>query len=202
MKTLNLFPKTIANDVINLSDNEINDLISDFEKQTFLSTSKSNNSTLISQNKNILDKYPILKTKIFDSFNIFKNEILKYNHQRFEFTTSWITKSTKDNFTHLHFHKNCMYSGVYYPLLENQSTSIEFVNSNSSLFLLEPTEYNIHNSLNQIIDITKNMVLFFPSELLHSIINENINFTRYSIAFNLIPRGSIGNIKYDSFLKM
>lgn len=201
MKILGLFPKTISTDIIDITNIELNNILNDFKKEEY-DSSYENNSTLSSKNKNILKNYPILKSKILDSFNLFKNNILKYNHQNFEFTTSWITKTNKDNYTHLHFHKNCMYSGVYYPLLDNQTTSIRFLDSNSNSFLLEPTEYNIHNSINQTINVEKNMVIFFPSDLLHSIINENLNFERYSIAFNLIPRGNLGNISNDSFLKL
>ena len=46
------------------------------------------------------------------------------------------------------------------------------------------------------------MIIFFPIELFHKILKNNSDIIRYSIAFNMIPVGNIGNINSDSFLKI
>ena len=51
---------------------------------------------------------------------------------------------------------------------------------------------NIHNSKEWQVQPKKNMVIFFPSYLEHSILNNTSKKPRHSLAFNLIPFGKYG----------
>jgi hypothetical protein len=45
---------------------------------------------------------------------------------KFKITTSWISKTIKDQISMYHNHKNCMYSGVYYPDIKQRFGSFIF----------------------------------------------------------------------------
>jgi len=46
------------------------------------------------------------------------------------------------------------------------------------------------------------MLIFFPSETYHRIVNNKSNKIRYSLAFNLIPVGPIGDKTNDGFVNI
>jgi hypothetical protein len=56
----------------------------------------------------------------------------------------------------------------------------------------EPSEWNIYNYQSFVIQPDKNLLVFFPSDLKHKINVYTGLKDRYSVAFNLIPVGTIG----------
>ena len=64
--------------------------------------------------------------------------------------------------------------------------------------LIIPSAYTETNSSSLTLKIKEGDVIFFPSEIPHSITVNKSKLTRYSIAFNLFPTGTLG--KGDSTL--
>ena len=52
---------------------------------------------------------------------------------------------------------------------------------------------NNYNAKEYLVTPQKNMLLFFPSYLWHTILNNHSDKPRYSLAFNLIPLGQYGS---------
>jgi len=139
-------------------------------------------------------KLLFLKNKILKTFNLFKNNVLKYNNTDFDITTSWVALSKQNEFTEdYHKHSNCFYSGVLYLKAEENCGNIEFGNFNNNSFLIIPTEYNIYNTEKFNITPKENLIIFFPSETYHTIKKNNSNEERISISFNFIPINNFGN---------
>lgn len=181
--------------VIYTIDDDI-DILDDIKKEkfTFINSAEESPSQ-ISDDLNILEKYPDTKDMVVRYFNTFKNGVMKYNNTSFKLSRSWATKTTKGHASHFHDHKNCMYSGVLYLGDSDEKTApIEFLDRNSAntSFLIKPTEYNELNSLEWKLLPQKNMIIFFPSSLQHRIGTHTSDVERYSISFNFFPVGKYG----------
>jgi len=198
---LSLFPETIYVNKLNLN---LNSLLKSFEKIGFVKSGNENSSiekSLASVNKNMFNynkEFKKLKKEIMKEFNIFKNDYLKYHNVSFNITTSWLTFSKPNEYSDLHCHKNCYYSGIFYiQTFENcGDLVIENIGRKGS-YLFTPTEYNILNSDVARIKPSNNMIIFFPSYLYHKIDTNKSLGNRISLAFNIIPFGKYG-IKGDS----
>ena len=159
--------------------------------------------TFTSKSKKIVDKFPKLKKIILREFNYFKNTYLRYDSTDFSITTSWITKCVSNSQSYIHNHKNCVYSGIlYFQNLEGVG-NLQFNNDNinpQSIMLNDATEHNFYNSQIWTIEPQKNLVVIFPSYLFHKITKHCSKEDRYSLAFNLFPKGKFG--RNDSFLNV
>jgi len=189
-----LFPSTVLKLIID-------DDFSDFEKKVkeidFQSIgSDGSYGQEISIDRYILNKFPREKEIFLEVFNhYYKNNIMKAYEDKFEITTSWVTKSIRGSYGQFHQHSNSMYSGVFY--FEDANTPIEFESYNLAprqLSLTEPKEWNIWNSKTWDFLPKKNQLLIFPSYLYHKIGRNYKDPERVSVAFNLFPTGKIGNM--------
>jgi uncharacterized protein (TIGR02466 family) len=170
----------------------------DFTKTKSFETSQS-------KSKNILNNHLELKEIILNYFNLYKDNILKYESTDFEITTSWITKTSKEAQSKLHNHRNCCFSGIlYFDTIENGG-KLRFDDTGltpSSFLLNNPSEFNIYNSQSWRISPKKNMIVFFPSYLYHQIETNNSNIIRYSLAFNIMPINTFGHVDSKVNLKV
>jgi uncharacterized protein (TIGR02466 family) len=138
-----------------------------------------------------LKKLTFLKNKIIKSVNNYTKNVLKYKNN-FLITTSWVTCTKINESSEAHYHSNSMLSGVFYIECDKKSDQISFENFNVSTWMLEPEEYNIYNSNIYYVNIKKNLLILFPSEVLHKIEKNKNEKERISLAFNLLPVGTIG----------
>lgn len=201
---LSLFPKTIFIGHLNNSKKQIDEIIKVISSiKTFKSYQNTphskGNLTYVSRDKNVLDKLPKLKTKLYSKFIDFKKNIMAYKND-FKITTSWISKTDKKQQSIYHNHKNSMYSGVYYPTVDEDSAPLLFHHDDYVSFNLETTESNINNSSEIKVTPQSDTVIFFPSGLYHCIGEHLSNKTRYCIAFNLFPVGKLGDA--DSYVEV
>ena len=151
-------------------------------------------SSSSSINKRVLEKYPKTKKILLDKFKKVALEDYKYEND-FIITTSWFTKTLKDQSSLMHIHKNSFYSGVYYfDDYTDKSAPIIFHSPLHQFydFDIVPSNWNVQNSTIWKIKPQKNFLLIFPSYLQHSIEKSIENTTRYSLAFNIIPVGEYG----------
>lgn len=190
------FPKVFY--INTIKEIEFKLIYNEIKKEEFIKIGVNEKNTAASINCNILNKkyFKKIKEKIKDEFYKFKNNYLKYDNTDFKITTSWLTKSEKGEYSHLHKHKNSIYSGILYLQVDDNSGDICFENQYTNTFYILPKEDNIYNANEYLIKPKNNMIIFFPSDIHHRILENKSNIIRYSIAFNLMPIGQIG--KTDS----
>jgi uncharacterized protein (TIGR02466 family) len=154
--------------------------------QSTLHSSASN----IGTDLNILDSIPTLKNLIESIFYKYLSQVLHYPNCKFSIVSSWATHCSPGAEGSRHKHFNSWMSGVYYP---DDSSEIRFYKQNTSCFWLgDPVEYNELNSDHWDIVPRKNDIIIFDSSLEHKIMTNYTDVDRYSIAFNIVPVGSIG----------
>lgn len=205
------FSKIIYETKLTYSDNELNDMINYVSKLKYSSSigyytkehkDKKELYTNASTTKSILEDnfFKDLKDNIMKKFNTFKNDIMYYTNNDFEITTSWVSKTKKDETSFYHNHHNCMYSGIFYLSAVDGTGDLSFENFDNYRFKLNPSIHNVYNSKELKFNVKNNTLLFFPSECHHRVLSHKSDKTRYSIAFNLIPKGKLGIEGEDSFL--
>jgi uncharacterized protein (TIGR02466 family) len=131
-----------------------------------------------------------------DIFNLYE-----YDSITPHVVTMWGNVLGQQGYIHSHSHSNSMFSGVWYPEdppeVEEGSLSnyIKFIDPTRIKFFFMP-QIKKKNSLNSgeiFIKPRKGMCLIFPSWLEHDTIpNENPLIQRYSISFNIFPKGILG----------
>jgi uncharacterized protein (TIGR02466 family) len=189
--TVAIFPEAVlyattinvdSNQILNFCKNSLFD---------FTESSKNKHSNCyVSNNLNIFSELIDLKNVIEKNVQYYLFEILKYKMD-YKFLNSWITKTIPQGFSQEHVHCNTLLSGVYYPI-GNEGFKISFLKKEQYFWDIETTEDNMFNIKSFYVDITDNTLLLFPSSLKHRIEKNNSNIDRYSIAFNINPKGEIG----------
>ena len=141
----------------------------------------------------ILKKYKHSEKILTKYFNKFAK--LFYNFDlKFKITTSWAVKLNRGDSVHHHNHRNCLWSGVYYyGNYTDKSCPLYFQNPISQSIPFAIDDVSKRNPMISDIAIQPqtNMVIFFPSWIYHYS-NPNMEDTRYSLAFNLMPSDEIG----------
>lgn len=147
---------------------------------------------------NIPELYKFKENILFE-IDFFLKKRLNFNKKlKFNITTSWAIKHQKGHFSHLHLHKNSLYSGVVYLHCNKDSGRLSFKlgDDQTPLFpshlKMEIDEYNVYNSSvwNYLPKI--NDIIIFPSHLSHSVEVNNSDEERLVVAFNVFPTGVIG----------
>jgi uncharacterized protein (TIGR02466 family) len=201
---LPLFSKVIYANDLNIDTTKVlKELKENFETSGYKYLTDGNlNISLVGSNKSILENknFKSLKIIIEKEFKKYAQNVLRYEN-KFKITTSWVTKSKPNQESNYHNHNNCMFSGVLYLKADENSGGIDFLNFENNRFLLKAKDYNIFNGRNYTLDAKQGRILFFPSEMYHKILKNKSQEDRYSLAFNFMPIGNIGNLKDDSHLK-
>jgi uncharacterized protein (TIGR02466 family) len=148
-------------------------------------------SSLISEDLNILKKYADLNKEISKAVDATLDEILMLKHVNYRIFSSWLTKAAPKAFSDSHAHSNSWLSGVYYPK-GDPGFSIKFFYDNKPPFFTQPTEYNIYNSTDRVIVPEDNFLILFFSQLRHQLMPNQSTKDRFSLAFNILPRGKFG----------
>jgi len=127
----------------------------------------------------------------------YTKDVLKIDSNiKFEFTTSWIVKHQKGDFSKLHHHTNSVFSGIIYLKTPERCGNICFGKKSSNFpeyLQVYYDEYNIYNSENWCFVPKKGDIFLFPSSLNHYTgVNESIE-NRFCLVFNLFPVGKLYN---------
>lgn len=151
--------------------------------------------------RHILDlpAFSSFRKNVQEHINFYVYEVLGVSkEQTWEITTSWVNKAEHGNYHANHWHSNSMVSGVIYLHTTNETGAICFHKDRSHKNLWgdgicvdfdKNTNYNV-----EAIGINPNTndILMFPSILNHSVLENMSNTNRYSLAFNVFPRGVVG----------
>ena len=151
------------------------------------------NETYMTLDNKVLDNFLSEKEMLLEYFYYYKNEHLKFHTTDFKITTSWVTKTNPGGYSQYHNHKNSAFSGVFY-FDDITSGQIEFASTNldpQSFQFNTPSKVNMLNAKLFPFTPRKNVLLFFPSYLIHRVTQNQSSSARYSLAFNLIPSGEI-----------
>ena len=185
-----LFPEAIYTEKLDLDEEYLNQY---YDKQSWLTykgTEKVGVFTEISKNSQLLKEMPEIEVAILTSLKKYTSNVLKYKNN-FKVTTSWFTKTEKNQFSIMHNHANSMFSAVYY-FGNNVNSEIRFEKKSMSMWEIKPTEHNEFNCDTDTMVIENGTIIIFPSYLPHQVVEHKDNVTRKSLAVNFIPVGEIG----------
>jgi len=166
------------------------DLTLKFKKEKF---KLAQGSALISQDLNVLKKYKNLNKEINKAVDVTLKDILMLKNINYRIFSSWLTKVEPKTSSNSHNHANSWLSGVYYPK-GDPGFSIRFFYDNTHPFYTPPTKYNIYNSTTWTISPEDNHLILFFSQLRHKIMLNQATKDRFSLAFNILPKGQFGKI--------
>ena len=152
------------------------------------------NRTYISLDNDLFTKYPKELKEVKKLITVALKDLIKNTYMYdcdFRLTNSWGTKADSFEESAVHCHSNSWLSGVLY--LQDNNT-ISFSNMDKGCFSGAPREFNEYNTRNINISTHKNTLILFPSHLYHRIPPLDLKgTTRYSLAFNVLPKGSFGS---------
>lgn len=187
-----IFPEAVLySKQINVDSNRIMNYLKKIKFDITESSIVKDADNFMSNNLNVFKDLNFLKKEIDKHVGFYLNKILNYK-MNYKFTTSWATKTNNKGYGQKHFHGNCFLSGVYYPV-GDKDFKINFYKRHLTMWDVDVKEYNEFNAKQIIFEIKNdNTLILFPSELYHSISKNNSDVTRYSIAFNVNPKGLIG----------
>jgi len=160
--------------------------------------------------KNILDIPQLcsLKALIQQQIDHFVYEILDCDKNvKFEIQNSWANRHGKLDFAGSHRHSNSLISGVFYLEVAQDTGAIVFQKDKSYYNLWtdtvevgfnyqtheDQTRLNVFNADAWGIYPKQNEIVLFPSLLYHSVSENTSDKIRYSLAFNVFPRGNLGS---------
>ena len=187
-----LFPEAVLYlQNIKVDSNKVINYLKNLEFHATKSTIEKKAESYQSKNLNVLKNLNFLKKEINKHVNYYLQNVFLYK-MNYKFTTSWATKTSFKGFGQKHHHSNTFLSGVYYPK-GNKNFKIKFYKRNFNNWIIKPTKYNEFNANELTFHIiTDNTLILFPNHLQHSIENNEDNAERYSVAFNINPKGLIG----------
>lgn len=115
-----------------------------------------------------------------------------------EITTSWVNKSAPGDFHSVHWHSNSLISGTFYLNADPDTGAIVFHKDRGFKNLWGDT---ICIDFDHLTDYSTTAsaflpnvgdLLIFPSNLNHGVLENRSSIDRYSLAFNVFPRGVFG----------
>ncbi len=160
------------------------------------------------QNSYASDNTFVMNDDVFTDLKIFAEECIREytlnvfnSDHKFAITQSWITKNDFGQTIDIHSHPGSILSGVFYINLPKDSGCIEF-NRGKSVFEIQINKdcSNPWMSDRYRVFAETGYLLLFPSNILHSVKMNNVNQTRYSLAFNSFPTIPVGDIDFLTYL--
>lgn len=149
-------------------------------------------------NKYVLDspEYLDLKSHIENLATEYFNDVLQIDGQAL-ITQSWVNANKPNEFTHLHVHPNSFVSGVLYLQVSGENAGIRFhkyqhVSSNTTYTLQPKTTGKDFGS--ELFEVKSGDLIVFPSYLPHSVPKNSTNDIRWSLAFNVLTKDTIGDL--------
>jgi uncharacterized protein (TIGR02466 family) len=151
--------------------------------------------------RHLLDRpeYLGIRAELQKHIDVYVYEVIGVQQdQLWEITTSWVNRSQPEQYHSTHWHSNSMVSGVLYIDTNPKSGAIVFHKDRSHKNLwgdtlrVDFTKETDYNTEAVGLLPNKNEVLLFPSILNHSVMTNESDSDRFSLAFNVFPRGIFG----------
>jgi uncharacterized protein (TIGR02466 family) len=166
-----------------------------------------NQINLISENLYIFEEPELasIKEAVQEALDVYAREVMGINQQIYV-TQSWALTNPPGVGMHGHSHSNSVVSGsLYYCELPHPVANMVFGKHNTYQRLeLKPEQgkINIYNTPTNIVTPQQNEVILFSSALEHYVEVNNSPVPRHSIAFNTFIRGTLGNYRDVSELRL
>ena len=138
------------------------------------------------------------KAEMTDLVRFFKKSVFDFLTQTgqlvedVQITQCWANKTNFGNSHHRHEHPNSFISGVFY-LTSGGGGNIIFHQNEYKTILPILHEQNMFNSNTFQIKPKKGLLVLFQSSYTHSTQVNTAESPRYSIAFNVLPKGQVGH---------
>tara|TARA_R110002012_G_scaffold47393_3_gene124182 strand:- start:293 stop:928 length:636 start_codon:yes stop_codon:yes gene_type:complete len=136
------------------------------------------------------DRFKVLKDAIIKEFNLFANNELKHTCD-WQITTSFFVRLDNGEEESFDVCNNSLYSGIYDLEAKENCGNLTFVNFTDRRLTTTHSEYNLLNARKWSIEPKTENVIFFPSEVYHRLEQNLSGNVRYSLAFNIMPKGTI-----------
>tara|TARA_R100001143_G_C3352623_1_gene130450 strand:+ start:824 stop:1435 length:612 start_codon:yes stop_codon:yes gene_type:complete len=153
----------------------------------------------------------ILNSKTFISLKKELDEIIKdyfnkvispSNNIKPYITQSWLNYTEQTQYHHTHAHPNSLVSGVLYINADKDNDKIKFFKPMYQIIKPEIKEYNLYNSETWWFPVETLDVVLFPSSLTHRVEVKQGTNTRISLAFNTFIKGTVGDNKKLTELRL
>jgi uncharacterized protein (TIGR02466 family) len=170
-----------------ISNDEIH-AVNSQEKTTNFGNSISVNKAVldIPELKEIKDTTEKYLTEYFNTVYSPENNIKIY------ITQSWLNWTDTGQYHHKHSHPNSFVSGVLYLQADKDIDKIMFYKDTYRQFEIPAVEQHIMNSDSWWFSVGAGDILFFPSSLVHAVLNVETPQTRISLSFNTFIEGELG----------
>jgi uncharacterized protein (TIGR02466 family) len=181
--------------------------LTDSEKNFLLSQGTYPNTGNLSS----LDTYILNKPELSDLKSFIQSKLNEYfdivytpnGGVEIYITQSWVNYTKPNEFHHRHNHANSIVSGVFYIDVEHQNDKIYFHRDMPGGIVIDAREYHQYNCLTWFVPVENNLLILFPSNMVHSVESTINNVkTRSSLAFNTFIKGSIGADESMTGLKL
>jgi len=158
----------------------------------------SNDNYILNQKafKYLKEELDLKVQDYFDKVISPSNNIIPY------ITQSWLNYTETNQYHHKHQHPNSLVSGVFYINCHEEHDKIKFFNDKYSTIKPEIKDWNIWNSETWWFSVKTGDAILFPSSLTHMVETKQGDNTRISLAFNVFIKGTVGNSKNLTELKL
>ena len=117
-------------------------------------------------------------------------------------TQSWLNYTEQTQYHHTHAHPNSLVSGVLYINADKDNDKIKFFKPMYQIIKPEIKEYNLYNSETWWFPVETLDVVLFPSSLTLRVEVKQGTNTRISLAFNTFIKGTVGDNKKLTELRL
>ena len=118
-------------------------------------------------------------------------------------TQSWLNIAEPGRFHNLHTHANSILSGVFYFDVDEKSNFTIFHDDESyENYGIQSKQTNYYNSREYAIELEKNDVIVFASNMRHSVPPNKSDKPRISLSFNTFFKGTCGNENDSNLLTL
>ena len=181
-----LFPIPIGVVKLDIDDEAMLKWIKKLKYKSYVSDHNLNSYQTIDMN--LMKQLPKFKKEASKAIEAYIRDIWSYKCN-FQFNTCWATKNLANGYAGIHKHANNWLSAIYYP---EECSALEF--NRIPMLEWDTTRYNINefNCNSWKIRPPKNHFIIFPAQLPHSTAPNDSKKTRYSLAMNIIPKGTFG----------
>jgi len=142
----------------------------------------------------VLNTLPSLKSGIQWHLDKYISDVINPSTEfSFYITQSWVNKNKKGTRHKEHMHTNSIISGVFYFSDNPQPITFKKHFDFLELFQLKPKEYTQYNYNQFTFQPSKYSLVLFPSIIGHSVLENDTETDRMSLAFNTFFKGVFGS---------
>jgi len=172
-------------------------------------SSQKGNARFNKQNRTSENDYIFQEEVLKDLKTFCEAEVNRYFQEIYQpctdvslyITQAWLNFNNSHESHHQHTHANSFLSGVLYVDVDKETDKITFFKTSGQL-TVDTNNYNSFNSHSWWFAVENKKLLLFPSTLAHAVEPSEREKTRVSISFNTFLKGTIGNQKGLTELKL